>query len=150
MSIESIINNDIKQAMLSKERDKLEALRAVKAAILLEKTKKGHESGEVTDTTLLPLLQRLVKQRKESAEIYKNQNRADLAETELFQAVIIEKYLPQQLSEEEIKNILEEIISSTGASGMKDMGKVMGMATKKMSGKADNRLISTLVREMLA
>jgi uncharacterized protein YqeY len=96
------------------------------------------------------LLQKLVKQRKESAEIYKNANRADLAENELFEASIIEKYLPQQLSEDDVRKIIIRIVAETGATSMKDMGKIMGIANKELSGKADNKLISTIVKDLLS
>jgi uncharacterized protein len=149
MSLEIQINNDIKQAMLAKDSRKLNALRAIKAALLLEKTGKDVSSGEIPESVELKLLQKLVKQRRESATIYVAQNRADLAEEEDFQAAIIEKYLPEQLSEEQIKAIVAAIITETGATSVKDMGKVMGAATKKVAGKADNQLISRIVKELL-
>jgi hypothetical protein len=150
MSIESTINNDIKQAMLSRDKDKLEALRGIKAALLLEKTKKGGGHEEVPDDQALGLLQRLIKQRRESAEIYLSQNRNDLAEVELLQAAVIETYLPAQMGEAELAAVIGAIIAETGASGMKDMGKVMGTAAKKLAGKADNKLIADLVKKMLS
>jgi uncharacterized protein len=149
MSLAEIINSDIKSAMLAKDKRKLEALRAIKAGLLLAKTGKDVSSGEIPESVEMQLLQKLVKQRKESAEIYKSQNRSDLAEDELFQAGIIETYLPQQMSAGEISAAVREIVEQTGASGMKDMGKVMGAATKKLAGKADNKTISTIVKEML-
>ena len=149
MELEKLINDDIKATMLSRDSKKLEALRAIKAALLLEKTKEG-TTGEIPDTIELKLLQKLVKQRKESAEIYKNADRADLAENELFEASIIEKYLPQQLPENEVRNIISKIMAETGATSMKDMGKVMGIANKELSGQADNKLISTIVKELLS
>jgi len=149
MSIEAIINNDIKQAMLARDQQKLEALRAVKAAILLEKTKKGAESGDLDDALAIGILQRLVKQRKESAEIYRSNGRTALLETELAQASVIEKYLPEQVSDETLQEEVKKVISETGASGMKDMGKVMGIVTKKFAGKADNKKIANLVRSLL-
>ncbi len=146
MTLEEKINADIKAAMLAKEAPKLEALRAVKSAILLLKTSaEGHTVESETKA-----LQKMVKQRKETAEIYIGQSRQDLADTELFQAGIIENYLPQQMSEEEIRTELNRIISETGASSPADMGKVMGAATKAMSGKADGKVISTLVKELLS
>lgn len=148
MSLELQINDDIKSAMLSKDRDKLEALRAIKAALLIEKTKEG-TTGEIPETVELKLLQKLVKQRKESAEIYKTQNRQDLVDAEIFQAGIIEKYLPQALSEEEITAKVKEIITQTGATGIKDMGRVMGLASKELAGQADNRLVSEIVKRLL-
>ena len=148
MSLEKSINNDIKAAMLSKDKRTLEALRAVKAAILLAKTDKG-ASGNIAEDVEIRILQKLVKQRKESAELYKSQGRDDLTAEELFQVSVIEKYLPEQMSEEEIKKVVDEIIAETGASSMKDMGRVMGMTTKKLAGKADNKLIASIVKELL-
>ncbi len=148
MSLEILINNDIKSAMLSRDKKKLEALRAVKAALLLEKTG-GDISGEVPESIEMSLLQKLVKQRKEAAELYKNQNRADLAEDEEYQYKIIEAYLPKQMNEATLKAEIEAIVKETGASSMKDMGKVMGMASKKFAGQADNKTISTIVRSIL-
>lgn len=149
MSLAESINNDIKAAMLAKDAKKLEALRAIKAALLLAKTGKDMSSGEIPEDVEMALLQKLVKQRKESAEIYRSQDRPDLAETEEFQASIIEKYLPEQMSEEEIKTIVEDIIDDTGATSIKDMGRVMGMATKKLAGKADNKMIAGIVKQLL-
>lgn len=149
MSLAETINNDIKQAMLARDKRKLEALRAIKASLLLAKTGKDTSSGEIPETVELQLLQRLVKQRKESAQIYKDQNREDLMEEEMFQAGIIEAYLPQQMSEEEITAVVKEIVDQTGATGMKDMGKVMGATTKKLAGKADNKTISNIVKSIL-
>jgi uncharacterized protein len=148
MSLEKLINDDIKTAMLAKDKRKLEALRAVKAAILLAKTDKGG-AGEIEEDAEMKILQKLVKQRRESAEIYKQQNRAELAEEEIFQLSVIEKYLPAQMSDEEVKKIIKEIIAETGAASIKDMGKVIGLATRKLAGKADNKLISGLVKELL-
>jgi uncharacterized protein len=149
MELEKLINNEIKATMLARDSKKLEALRAIKAALLLEKTKEG-TTGEIPDTVELKLLQKLVKQRKESAEIYKNANRNDLAENELFEASIIEKFLPQQLTEDDVRKIILRIIAETGASSMKEMGKIMGIANKELSGQADNKLISTIVKELLS
>ncbi|RLD49984.1 MAG: GatB/YqeY domain-containing protein [Bacteroidetes bacterium] len=148
MSLEKTINDDIKTAMRAKDKKTLEALRAVKAAILLEKTGKG-ASGEMAEGVEMKILQKLVKQRKESSELYKAQGRADLAIDEDFQYSVISKYLPEQMDESEIREIITGIISQTNASSMKDMGKVMGMASKQLAGKADNKLISTIVRELL-
>jgi len=150
MSLEIIINDDIKQAMLARDKRKLNALRAIKAALLLEKTGSGVGSTEVPESIELKLLQKLVKQRKESAILYKEQNRSDLAEEEVYQASIIEKYLPEQMSIEEVSEIIKKIINETGASTMKDMGRVMGMASKQLAGKADNKTVSGIVREMLS
>lgn len=147
MNIEIKINEDIKAAMLARDTKKLEALRAIKAAMLLEKTKGA--IVEIPKEVELSILQKLVKQRKDSATIFKEQNREDLAEVETFQAEIIEAYLPKQLSKEEMEQVIAEVIEQTGASGMKDMGKVMGMASKKMAGKADNKIVAEIVKAML-
>lgn len=149
MELELIINNDIKQAMLAKDMRKLNALRAIKAALLLEKTGKDVNSGIIPESVELKLLQKLVKQRKEAATIYTEQKRDDLAEEELYQAAIIEKYLPSQMSEEEVKSIVMEAIQATNASGIRDMGKVMGVASAKISGKADNQMVATIVKALL-
>lgn len=149
MELEKLINEDIKHAMISKDKDKLEALRSIKAALLLEKTGKDVSSGIIPESVELKMLQRLVKQRRESAEIYKTQGRPDLAEPELFQASIIEKYLPEQLTEEEIISIVKKAITESGATGPKDMGKVMGIASKTVAGKADNKVISEIVKKLL-
>ena len=149
MSLAILINEDIKAAMLARDARKLEALRAIKASLLLAKTGKDMSSGEIPEDVELSILQKLVKQRKESAQIYREQNRPELAETEEFQADIIGQYLPEQLSEEDLQDIIKKIINDTGASDMKDMGKVMGMATKQLAGKADNKKISVIVRQLL-
>lgn len=148
MSLTDMINNDIKQAMLNKEKEKLEALRAVKAALLLAKTEKG-ASGEPDEQAEIQILKRLLKQRKDSAEIYKTNGREELAQQELFQLNIIEKYLPEQMGEAEIMEIVKGVIAEVGAQGMKDMGKVMGASTKKVAGKADNKLVSEIVKRLL-
>ncbi|MBL7884988.1 MAG: GatB/YqeY domain-containing protein [Bacteroidia bacterium] len=146
MALEEKINADIKAAMLAKEASKLEALRAVKSAILLLKTSpEGY-----TDETEIKALQKMVKQRKETADVYNGQGRADLAEIELAQAAVIEVYLPKQMTEAEIKTEVEKIIASVGASSAADMGKVMGTASKALAGKADGKLISTIVKELLS
>ena len=145
MSLVDKINADIKSAMLAKEKEKLEALRGIKAALLLAQT-----SGEpVTEDSEIKLLQKLVKQRKEAADIYKTQKRMDLAEPEVFQANIIQQYLPAQMGEEEIKTIIKKIIVQLNATSVKDMGKVMGMASKELAGKADNRMVSDIVKQLL-
>lgn len=149
MTLEEKINQDIKTAMIAKDANKLRGLRAVKAAILLAKTEKGH-SEELTEETEIKVLQKLVKQRKESAEIYKTQNRDDLYAIEVEEQEVIEAYLPKQLSREEVEAIIKEIISTTGASTVKDMGKVMGVANQQLAGKADGRTISELVKSLLA
>jgi uncharacterized protein YqeY len=148
MTIEKQINEDIKNAMKARDSKKLAALRAIKAAMLLEKTKGA--DMEIPDEVELSILQKLVKQRKEAAELYTNQNRPDLAEEEAYQAGIIEAYLPEQMSEEDIRARVKEIIAQTGAEGMKDMGKVMGMSAKAMQGLADNKVISGIVRSELS
>ncbi len=149
MSLEIKINNDIKEAMLNKDKPKLEALRAIKAALLLIKTGKDHSSGEIPENLEISTLQRLVKQRKEAADMYKSQNREDLYNEETFQLEIIQKYLPQQLSEEEIRAALKKIIAETGATSAKDIGRVMGTAQKEFAGKADNKIVSELAKQLL-
>jgi uncharacterized protein YqeY len=149
MSLENTINQDIKAAMLAKDKKTLEALRAVKAAILLAKTDKG-TGGDVAEDAEMKILQKLVKQRRESAELYKSQNRDDLVEEELFQMKVIEKYLPEQMNEDDIRKVVQEIIAETGASSMKDMGRTMGMASKKLAGKADNKIVAQIVKELLS
>jgi uncharacterized protein YqeY len=148
MSLETRIMSKLKEAMKAKDKTALEALRAVKSAILLEKTKSG--TAELTEADELKLLQKLVKQRRDSAAIYQQQNRPDLAETELNQIAVIEQFLPKQMTQEEIAQAVDEIIKETGAQSMKDMGKVMGVASKKMAGKADSKTISMLVKEKLS
>ena len=150
MELEKIINNDLKEAMLAKDRRKLEAIRAIKAALLLEKTGGDVSTSEIPEAVELKMLQKLVKQRKESAQIYKEQGRPELAEEEEYQASIIEQYLPKQMSEEEIKAAVEKIVAELGASTMKDMGRVMGTASKQLAGKADNKIISQIVRSLLS
>lgn len=147
MSLEQQINEDIKAAMLAKEKTRLESLRAIKAAITLAKTADGSES--IADEAVVKIIQKLVKQRKESAEIYTRQNRPELAENELAEIVAMEPYLPKQLSEEEIEKAVAEVIAQIGASDPQDMGKVMGAATKKLAGQADGRVISSIVKKML-
>jgi hypothetical protein len=149
MSLEIKINDDIKQAMLAKDQRKLSALRAIKAALLLEKTGKDASGGEIPESVELKLLQKLVKQRRESAAIFKQQNRPDLADEEEFQAAIIEKYLPAQVTPEEVEAIVRKAIAQSGASSVKDMGRVMGLATKELAGKADNKTISELIKKHL-
>lgn len=145
MSLVDKINADIKTAMLAKDALRLEALRAIKAEILLANT-----SGEaVTEDTEIKILQKLIKQRKEAAEIYAVNKREDLATHDLFQAEVTQEYLPKQLSEDELTALIKDIISQTGAAGMKDMGKVMGMATKQLAGKAENKVVSEIVKKLL-
>lgn len=149
MSLEQKIMAELKTAMLAKDEKALRSLRAIKAAILLAKTSEG-AAGELKEEDEIKLLQKLVKQRKDSLEIFRQQNRTDLAQKEEEEIQIIEKFLPQQLSAEEIKKELAVIISETGAASINDMGKVMGVATKKIAGKADGKTISSLVRELLS
>ncbi|HNO00537.1 MAG TPA: GatB/YqeY domain-containing protein [Chitinophagaceae bacterium] len=149
MSLEQKIMTDLKAAMLAKDEAALRSLRAIKAAILLAKTSEG-SNGALTEEDELKLLQKMAKQRKDSLEIFQQQNRADLAKKEAEELAVIEKFLPKQLSAEEIKTELEKIIKETGASSPADMGKVMGAATKQLSGKADGKMIATLVKELLA
>ena len=148
MRLEEKIQQDIKAAMLAKEREKLESLRAIKAAILLAKTADGSES--VADDALVKIIQKLVKQRKETAVIYKEQNRPELAEKELMEASYMEVYLPKQLSDEELTAEIKKIIAEVGATSAKEMGKVMGVASKALAGKADGRAISTIVKSLLS
>lgn len=142
------ISADIKKAMIAKDRLSLDALRGIKKELIEAKTAKGN-NGEVSAEIGIKILQKMVKQRKESAAIYQEQDRAELAEKELAEATIISAYLPQQMTEEELSTALKEIITSVGATGPKDMGKVMGMASKKLSGKAEGRAISSKVKELL-
>lgn len=148
MSIQNLISEDIKKAMLAREVDKLAALRSVKAAILLEASKDG--SSEVSDDITLKIIIKLVKQRKDSAQIYKEQNRPDLESDELKQLKYLEFYLPEQLSNDEIETIVNKIIVDNNASSMKDMGRVMGLASKVLGGKADGKLIAQIVKEKLS
>ena len=148
MKLAEKINIKIKEAMKSKDSIKLESLRAIKSSILLFSTQKGNKS-EISESDEIKILSKLVKQRKESADIYKSQNRLDLAQVEIDQAEIIKQFLPEQLNESEIETIVIEIIKKTNASGMQDMGKVMGMVTKELAGKADGKTISQIVRKNL-
>lgn len=148
MNLEQKIMTELKTAMLAKDEKSLRSLRAIKAAILLAKTAEGG-SGELKEEDEIKLLQKLVKQRKDSLEIFRQQNRADLAQKEEEEIEVIEKFLPQQLSTDELKSELMAIIAETGASSPADMGKVMGAATKKLGGKADGKTISGIVKELL-
>lgn len=147
MSLEQKIMPDLKAAMKNKDQAALRGVRAIKAAILLSKTdgsgKELDEAGEIK------LLQKLVKQRQDSLDIYQQQGRADLAKVEEEEIAVIKAYLPKQMSEDDLRPILEEIIASVGASGMKDMGKVMGMASQKLAGKADGKTLASLVKQLL-
>lgn len=149
MSLEQKIMGELKTAMLAKDEAALRSLRAIKAAILLAKTAEGG-SGEVSEEEEVKLLQKMVKQRKDSLEIFTQQNRPELAKKEEEEIAVIEKFLPKQLSAEEIKAELATIIAATGASSPADMGKVMGVASKQLAGRADGKTISTMVKELLA
>ena len=149
MSLKTQIDADIRQAMLAKEKDTLTALRSIKSLILLEETKDGSH-GEVKPEDELKLLTKAAKQRRESAEIFQQQNREDLAAKELAELAIIERYLPKQLSAGELEARLREIISRTGAASPADIGKVMGAATKELAGQADGRAVSEMVKQLLA
>jgi uncharacterized protein len=149
MSLEQKIMGELKTAMLAKDEKALRSLRAIKAAILLAKTSEG-AGGELKEEDEIKLLQKLVKQRKDSLEIYQQQNRTDLAQKEQEEIEIIEKFLPKQLSADELKSEVAAIINEVGATSPADMGKVMGAATKKLAGKADGKTISALVKELLS
>ena len=149
MNLFDKVSGDIKTAMLARDKVRLEALRGIKKEFLEAKTAKGGD-GELSDDAALKILAKMGKQRKESASIYTEQNREDLAGEELAQAAIIEEYLPKQLSEEELTAALKEIIARVGATSAKEMGKVMGTATKELAGKAEGKAISAKVRELLA
>ncbi len=148
MSLKQQIDTDIKNAMLAKNKEELEALRSIKSMILLAETEKGSVS-EISSDTESKILMKAAKQRKESADIFQQQNRSDLAGRELFQLEVINRYLPKQFSADELTAELTKIIGEVGAKGPQDMGKVMGMATKKLAGKADGKLISEVVKKLL-
>jgi uncharacterized protein YqeY len=148
MSLSEKINNDIKEAMKAKDKVALAAIRSIKSAILLEETKGG--DAQVDDTKVVQIIQKLLKQRKDSAALYQEQGREDLVNEEMEQAAIIEKYLPQQFSANEIKEVVLQAIQSTGATSAKDMGKVMGVVSKALAGKADNKLVADVVKDTLA
>jgi uncharacterized protein YqeY len=145
MSLVDKINADIKAAMLAKEAQRLEALRAIKAELLLANT----SGTAVTEDTEIKILQKLIKQRKEAAEIFAANKRDDLASHDLFQAEVTQEYLPRQMSEDELTALIKDIITQTGATGIKDMGKVMGMASKQLAGKAENKTVSEIVKKLL-
>jgi uncharacterized protein YqeY len=147
MSLEQKVMTDLKTAMLARDEKALRSLRAIKAAILLAKTSEG--AGDLKEEDEIKLLQKLIKSRKDSLEIYQAQHRKDLAVKEEEEIAIIEKFLPVQMSADELKNVLQKIIAETGASTPADMGKVMGVATKQLAGKADGKSISSLVKELL-
>lgn len=149
MNLFDQVSNDIKSAMLAKDKVRLEALRGIKKEFLEAKTAKDAD-GELTDDMAMKILAKMVKQRKESAQIYTEQNRPDLAEPELAEAAVIETYLPKQMTEEELTEALKAIIAQVGATTPQEMGKVMGVATKQLAGRADGRAISAKVKELLA
>jgi uncharacterized protein YqeY len=147
--LSNTIDQEIKQAMLAKNQAQLRGLRAIKAALLLARTEKG-STEEVTEETELKILQRLIKQRRESSDIYKQQDRADLANIEDEEIEVINNFLPQQMEREEVEKVIATIISESGSSSVKDMGKVMGLANKQLTGKADGKLIAEVVKSQLA
>ena len=149
MNLFDQVSNDIKSAMLAKDKVRLEALRGIKKEFLEAKTAKGAD-GELTDDMAMKILAKMVKQRKESAQIYTEQNRPDLAEPELAEAAVIETYLPKQMNEEELTEALKAIIAQVGSTTPQEMGQVMGVATKQLAGRADGRAISAKVKELLA
>lgn len=149
MSLETTINQDIKAAMLAKNEARLRALRAIKSALLLAKTEKG-ASTEITEEAEIKVLQKLVKQRKESADIYKSQNREDLYQIEAEEIEVIEHYLPKQLSTEELNTYLKQLIAKLNVTSVKEMGKIMGVASKELSGKADGKAISENIKSLLS
>lgn len=148
MGILEKINQDLKQAMKEKDKFRLEAIRSIKSQILLLKTEKG-ANNSIDEADILKVIQKMLKQRKESAQLYKDKGREDLAHEELMQAKYIEQYLPQQMSEEELKTELKKIIEELGAQTIREMGKVMAVATKQFAGRADNRKISQIVKQLL-
>ena len=149
MNLFDQVSNDIKSAMLAKDKVRLEALRGIKKEFLEAKTAKGAD-GELSDETAMQIVAKMVKQRKESAQIYSEQNRPDLAEPELAEAAVIETYLLKQMTDEELTEALKAIIAQVGAKTPQEMGKVMGVATKQLAGRADGRAISTKVKELLS
>mgnify|MGYP000377380013 FL=1 len=149
MSLQTAIMTALKEAMKAKDQNALTSLRAVKSAILLAQTESGAKE-ELTEEQELKLLQKLVKQRKDSAKIFSEQNRADLAEPELAQAAVIAKFLPEQMDEDAIAAIVDAVITATGAQGMKDMGKVMGQVNGKVAGKADGSTVAKIVKQKLS
>lgn len=149
MNLQDKITVDLKTAMRNKDKNELEAIRAIKNAILLAKTEKGG-SDEMSEEGEIQLLQKLIKQRKESAEIYQSKGREELAHIELAQLKVIEKYLPEQMSAEDVVKAVKTIIEQSGVSSIKDMGKVMGIASKQLAGKTDNKTISEIVKKLLS
>ncbi len=148
MSLQKQVMEKMKEAMKAKDKVALESLRAIKSALLLARTESGSE-GELDKTEAIKLVQKLVKQRKDSAAIFIEQGRQDLADPELAQVAVIEQFLPEQMSEADIEKVVDDVIASTGAESMKDMGKVMGMVSSKLAGQADGKTISTIVKSKL-
>lgn len=148
MNLKERINEDIKQAMLARKKEELIALRSIKAAILLAETEKGAKE-EISEEIEMKLLMKAVKQRKESGELFNKEGREDLAQKEIFEYDVISRYLPKQMEESEVREALKSIIEKVGATSLSDMGKVMGASTKELAGKADGKLISTIVKELL-
>ncbi len=148
MSLKDKINQDLKIAMKARDQVSLRSIRAIKAALLLLAT--DGSGDEITEEKEIKLLQKLVKQRQDSLTIYEGQNRDDLAQTEREEIEVISKYLPEAMSEDELKSLIQEIITTTGAASMKDMGKVMGMASKNIAGRADNKIVASIVKELLS
>jgi hypothetical protein len=148
MSLVQKINDDIKAAMKAKDKETLEAVRSIKSAIMVEATKEK-AGTEVDDTTVIKIIQKLLKQRKDSAQLYAEQNRPDLADEDLKQAEVMEKYLPKMLTEDEVKQEVQAVIGQVGATGPQDRGQVMGVITKKLAGKADNAIVAKMVKEGL-
>ncbi len=148
MSLKATIESEIKQAMLNKDKDRLRALRAIKSQILLAETEKGSE-GELSEEAEIKLLTKAAKQRRDSIQVYDEQGREDLSATEKAELEVIESFLPQQLTEQEVENEVKSVIEELNASGPQDMGKVMGAATKKLAGQADGKVISMIARKLL-
>ena len=149
MKYSNLLNNDLKQAMLARNKTKLEALRALKSAFTNALSEKGHKD-ELSDEEELQIIRKLIKQRLDSAQIYKEQNRDDLYEPEIAQAEVLKEYLPPQMETSEVKEIVKRIIQETGVSSMKEMGKIMGIASKEMQGKTDNKTISEAIKHLLS
>ncbi|MBB5636251.1 hypothetical protein HDE68_002139 [Pedobacter cryoconitis] len=147
--VSSIIDQEIKKAMLAKDQASLRGLRAIKAALLVARTEKG-SAEEITEDAEMKILQRLIKQRKESSDIYKQQGREDLAVIEDEEITVINQFMPQQLSKEEVEALIAKLIQDSGASTVKDMGRIMGLANKELAGKADGKLIAEIVKNQLA
>ena len=148
MTLEETINADLKTAMLAKDQGAVRALRGIKAAIMLAKTEKGG-TGEVSTDKEMQILTKMLKQRKESIEIFEKQDRADLATTEKEEVAVIEKYMPAMMSDDDIRAVIQKVIAETGATTQREMGRVMGAASKELAGKADNKKVSEIVKSLL-